>query len=32
MPIEAAGVDAFVHQLVLMKSTIGASASLPMAK
>lgn len=32
MPIEAAGVDSFVHQLVLMKSTIGASASLPMAR
>ena len=32
MPIEAAGVDSFVQQLIVMNSTIGASAALPMAK
>jgi len=31
IPIEPAAVDRFVLQLIAMDSTIGASASLPMA-
>lgn len=31
IPIEPAAVDSFVQQLMAMDSTIGASASLPMA-